>query len=187
MMRTVFLSLLSVCSVSLAGCGQSFCNGGDCGHDHGPVTQPLHASQYVHPTEGPHHGDLVELGNEEFHAEIVHDEATGTLTVYLLDSCAVNAVGSKSTEVKINLSHDGTAEQFVLVASPQPMDSPGESSRYVSHDAELAEELDHAHGSAQLVLMIQGKQYRGKIEHDHDHDLSHDHHHDLSQKSILVK
>lgn len=27
---------------------------------------------HAHPTEGPHGGDLIELGNEEYHAELVH-------------------------------------------------------------------------------------------------------------------
>ena len=27
---------------------------------------------HAHPTHGPHGGDLIELGNEEYHAELVH-------------------------------------------------------------------------------------------------------------------
>lgn len=181
-MRNVFLCLLSACSVGLTGCGQSMCDGGDCGHDHG------HVSFHVHPTEGPHHGKLVELGNDKYHAELLHDEVNETLTVYLLDGAAVNSVSSEATEAKINLSHDGHAEQFSLPASPQSIDPPGKSSRYVSQDAEVCEELDHVHGSAQLVVAIDGKQYRGRIEHEHDHDeAGHDHFDEMSEKSILIK
>ncbi len=37
----------------------------DDGHDHGE-------EGHAHPSEGPHGGDLIELGNEEYHAELIH-------------------------------------------------------------------------------------------------------------------
>ena len=36
-----------------------------------PATVDDHAG-HAHPTEGPHGGDLIELGNEEYHAELIH-------------------------------------------------------------------------------------------------------------------
>ena len=83
---------------------------------------------------------------------------------------------ANDTEITINLSHDGQAEQFSLAASPDANDPPGQSSRFVSSSAELAEELDHDHGEAQLVATINGKQFRGAVAHDHDHE-GHDHDH----------
>jgi hypothetical protein len=62
--------------------------------------------EHAHPNEGPHHGDLVELGNEEYHAEVVHGEA-GSVTVYILDSAAKVAVPIEAAELMINISHDG--------------------------------------------------------------------------------
>jgi hypothetical protein len=59
---------------------------------------------HAHPSEGPHHGDLVELGNEEFHAEVVHGDA-GSVTVYILDSSAKTAVPIDATELAINISN----------------------------------------------------------------------------------
>ena len=176
--KYVSVSAVDVCSLPEQGAGKACVTGRLW-----PRSRPAlrSSSQHVHPTEGPHHGELVELGDEEFHAELVHDEATETLTVYLLDAAAVHAVGSKSPEVRINLSHDGTAQQYTLAAKRQLNDLPGESSRYISQDSKLCEKLDHLDGSAQLVVMIRDKQYRGKIEHDHGH------HHELSQESILVK
>ena len=41
------------------------------GHDHG------------HASEGPHHGHLIELGEEEYHAELTHDDATGKVRLFL--------------------------------------------------------------------------------------------------------
>ena len=40
---------------------------------------------HAHPAHGPHDGHLIELGEEEYHAELTHDDATKSVTVYLLD------------------------------------------------------------------------------------------------------
>lgn len=149
-----------------AGCG---------GPDQGSANSAssMTADEHNHPTEGPHHGGLIELGNEEYHAELVHDDATGNVTVFILDGVAKQAVPIDATELSINLSHEGTAEQFALTANPDVNDPAGKSSRFSSNDAELAEELDHE-GTAQLVVTIRGKQFRGKIVHHDDHE-GHEH------------
>ena len=66
-----------------------------------PSTVEVHS----HPSEGPHHGTLVELGKEEFHAELVHDAKS--VVIYILDSVAKNAVPIDASEVIVNLLHDG--------------------------------------------------------------------------------
>lgn len=157
---------LTACLV-LAGCGK-----GPSGVE--TSSPPATVESHEHPTEGPHHGSLIELGNEEYHAELVHDEQAGTITVYILNSSAKRAVPIDATELTVNLSHDGQAEQFGLTASPESSDPPGQSSRFTSSDVELAEELDHEGAQAQLVASINGKQFRGNISHDHDHE-GHEH------------
>ncbi len=168
-MRNMFLCLLSLCCVALVGCGQSSCDGIDCGHDHSPV------SLHFQPTEGPHQGKLVELGNGEYHAELVHDDAASIVTAYVLDASAKLAVPVSATEILVNLSHDGHAEQFALAANPQSGDPSGKSSRFASTDAEHAKVLDNDAVTAQLVVKIGGKQYRGAIGHGHDHGEGHSH------------
>lgn len=133
------------------------------GHDHG------------HPSEGPHHGSLIELGGEEYHAEFVHDEDAGTVTIYILDGAAKEAVAIDAPEIAINLKHGGKGEQFKLAATPDDGDPQGKSSRFVSTDKELGEDLEHEDADASLVLKINGKSYRGAISHDHDHDDDHGH------------
>jgi hypothetical protein len=124
------------------------------------------------------------LGTEEYHAELAHDEQTGQVAVYFLDSSAKLATPIDAPEVKINLRHDGRAEQFTLTAVPAEGDAQGTSSRFVSTDKQLAQDLDQAAAHGQLVAMIGGKQYRGDIEHDHNHgdDHSHDDHSHDEQK-----
>ena len=132
------------------------------GHDHD-----------AHPTEGPHHGHLIELGGEEYHAELVHDEDAGTVTIYILDGAAKKTVPIEATDIVINLRHDGKGEQFKLSASPDQDDPKGKSSRFVSNDQELSEDLHAEDAEVQLVLKIAGKSYRGAVEHDHEHDHEH--------------
>ena len=134
-----------------------------------PATVETAGHDHDHPSEGPHHGHLIELGAEEYHAEFVHDEEAGTVTVYILDAAAKESVPIEAAEIAINLKHDGQGEQFKLAASPDKGDPEGMSSRFVSNDEELGEDLELEDAEAQLVLKIAGKSYRGKIAHDHYH------------------
>ncbi len=170
---TLKLSLVFAGLLAVVGCGADPTNEGPVTSGP-PDTIDPHAG-HAHPTEGPHHGDLIELGNEEFHAEILHDETAGTVTIYVLDSAATKQVPIDSTEITINVKHDGQPEQFKLAASPDSSDPPQKSSRFVSTDAELGHHLDEDGAEPRLVLSIGGKSYRGVITHSHDHDHAHDH------------
>lgn len=128
-----------------------------------PPTVEIHE----HPSEGPHHGSLIELGKEEFHAELVHDDKS--VTIYVLDSVAKNPVPVDVSEVVINVLHDGKPEQFKLAAAPQESDPSGKSSRFVANDPELASHLDDEAAAPKLAITISGKSYRGTITHEHDH------------------
>lgn len=167
-----FAATVFTTALLLSGCGDSSNPGS-------PISSPSPTAEseegHEHPTEGPHHGDLVELGNEEYHVEIVHGDG-GEVTVYVLDSGAKKPVPIDAAEITINLSHKGEAEQFKLQASPEAGDPEGYSSRFTLKDEHLAEDLDAEDATAKLVITINGKQYTGKIEHDHDHaghDLKH--------------
>lgn len=164
------------------------------GHDHGEAG-------HEHPSEGPHGGDLIELGNEEYHAELVyphhheddahahaddhtdhkegHDEHGDHhhegVTVYILDGSAKQAVAIDATEITLNLSHDGNPAQFKLAAVPTEMDPQGKSSRFASEENDLLEHFHEEEAEGTLVLEINGKSYRGKIAHDHE-GHGHDHH-----------
>jgi len=157
----------AVLTLGVLGCGKQ------------PAELPTAASEapadpHNHPTEGPHHGSLVELGNDAYHAEVVHDDVAGTVTIHILDSAATNPVAIAATSLLVNMTHDGTPEQFELTAAADAGDPEGKASRFVSSDAHLAEELDHGHATAQLVVDIDGTQFRGEINleaghEDHDH------------------
>jgi ABC-type oligopeptide transport system substrate-binding subunit len=171
-MKKLWLRLLGTSLISIAGCGESGTTVPDNTISDLPPDTGVH-DEHSHASEGPHHGDLVELGNEEYHAEIVHSEA-GSVTVYILDSTAKTAVPIEATELMINISHDGKAEQFKLAAERDASDPEGKSSRFSLKDEELASDLDSHDAAAKLVVMIDGKSFSGRIEHQHEGEHQHD-------------
>lgn len=149
-----------------------------CGGGAAPAPAPTPTTEehaHEHPDHGPHDGDLVELGNEEYHAEVVH-EADEKLSVYILDSSAKNLVPIDATEITLNIVHDGSPEQHALAAAPVETDPAGKSSRFVSADAHAGEDLDIEGAQAKLAVTINGTAYQGALAHNHDH-AGHDHKH----------
>lgn len=168
---TIALLVVAACGCDASKSGSS--PGGSVSMDAPP---PPTVDTHAHPTEGPHHGTLVELGKEEYHAEVVHTK--DAVTVYILDNHAEKAVSIDATEVTINVVHEGKPEQFKLAASPDAGDEAGKASRFTIADAELAAHIDDSAAAPKLSLSIAGKPYRGEIKHDHDgHDHDHGHAH----------
>ncbi len=128
------------------------------GHDHG-------AEAGGHPTEGPHHGHLIELGAEEYHAELTHDDKTNSVTIYLLDKDAKKPVTSADKELALNLVVDGKPLQKKIPAKQEAGEKEGESSRYVLEDKELLEALEAEKTTGRLNVTIAGKEYSGVVEH----------------------
>ena len=169
-MKCLSLPIAGLTVLWISGCNESGPGETTTITDAPPATVPH--KEHAHPSEGPHHGDLVELGNEEYHAEIVHGEA-GSVTVYILDSAAKVAVPIDATELTINITHDGNAKQFKLPADRDASDPEGKSSRFSLKDEELASDLDSADAVAKLAVTIEGKSYSGKISHAHEGDHKH--------------
>jgi hypothetical protein len=125
------------------------------------------AHGHVHPDKGPHGGELIELGEDEYHAELVHDDATKEVSIYILDAAAKAAVPIEATEIVINLKHEGQPEQHKLTAVPQADDPQGKSSRFTAKgNVDLEGDLHHEGAEPRLDVTIDGKPYIGKIEHD---------------------
>lgn len=170
-MNARYAALLLLAVTVLVGCGTN--------------TQPNPAEvddahDHAHPSEGPHGGELIELGNEQYHAEMLHDEESGTITIHLLDSTAAEPVAIEAAEVTINVKRNGQAAQYALAAAPETNDPTEKSSRFTLTDATLLADIESG-SPAQLVVRIAGAQYRGDIEHDPDHahedEEGHEHDH----------
>lgn len=125
-----------------------------------------------HPEHGPHGGELVELGKETFHIEMVHD--AGTVVMYVLDGSATEPVAIEAQKLIVSLKHEGEVKSFDLTADSQPEDEANKSSRFSSTSTEMVQWLE-AGAEGAVILQIEGKSFTGKISHDH-HDGSQQHH-----------
>jgi len=128
------------------------------------------AAKHAHPEKGPHGGPLLELGEEEYHIEVIVDEKTNTVALYILDAAGKVAVPIEAKEVVINLKHAGKPEQFKLPAVRYKTDPMGMASQFQLKDEELVHDLHHKNNDARLALKIKGKSYSAKIDLKHDHD-----------------
>lgn len=167
-----------LCLAGLYGCGQ------------GPAVEtPVgeHVGEDHTHEPGPHDGHIIELGTEEYHAELTHDEATHKVGVYLLGSDQKTAKPVQATKVNINVAEDGKPTQFELPAVPQEGESDGTSSYFEIVSEPLCTvvcgESEAKSTQARLSLTIDDKRYVGLIEtsaHDHDHGHDHSDAHDHS-------
>jgi hypothetical protein len=155
-LRSRFVFTVAAGALFAAGCGSD-----------PPKPAGEKQSEHEHASAGPHGGALIELGDETYHVELVHDDRAGEITFYVLDGSAKKAVPIDAADVSVNLKLAGQPKQFKVAAKADAGDSAGKSSRFFSADKELAEGLDAAGADAQLVLTIDGKQFRGAIAREH--------------------
>ena len=166
-------------TVLLLGCG-----GGQPVDDHDHVDEPTTGTDdppsfeglTSEPVKGLHGGQLIELGEHEYHGELVHDDETGAVTIWLLDADLAALVPIPDEKIVMNVRHDGDGRQFDLAAKPEESDPDGTSSRFHIDDKELGDHLHHDDDEIHLVVTIEGKQFRGIVVHDHDHEGEHKHH-----------
>lgn len=181
-MRSFCVPLVRSLGYSAVTCGLAVMTG--CGEATKPAAKPApeighhegdgHADHDAHatghPEAGPHNGHLIELGKEEYHAELLHDDATHTITLYMLDGSAKKMVPVAEKDLTVNLVVEGKPTQFKIPATPQPDDPSGQSSRFELVDETLCKSLDDPKSKARLVVTIDGKQFSGDMAHgDHDH------------------
>ncbi len=128
-----------------------------------------HHGHHDHGVGGPHGGHLVELGDEEFHAEWVHENEIGKVAVFILDETAHEDVAVDAKEVTITVTVGGVPQQYVL--EPTNM-SNGLASHYEIISSELVVALQVGAGvEATLNIDIGGSSFSASME-DHGH-----HHH----------
>jgi hypothetical protein len=118
---------------------------------------------------GPHGGHLVELGEEEHHAEVVFDAKAAQLTIYILDSTAKKAEPIDAKEVALKLSIDGKSAGFKLPAVPEAADPKGKSSRFeLAGDPDIKAHIkDEEDLKGTVSVTIANKDFTGDIKHEH--------------------
>jgi hypothetical protein len=179
----LFAAVTLAAGVFLAGCcpqseqgsskgaqGTSLCCPVSAASTHDDHAHDDHGHQ--HAAEGPHGGQLIELGDGQYRAELVHDKAAHTVTVYLLDAEAKGPAASDRTEITLQLFEDGQFGDYTLEAVPGDAGEAGPS-QFAIVNEKLSDALlgsDEVRG--RLQVSIQGKPLIGIIEH-HSHEQSH--------------
>src|SRR5688500_10213668 len=163
--------LIGLCALGFNGCKKPVAdaNGGAAEEEH------------AHDDEGPHGGHIIELGTEDHHAELTHDEATHKVGIYLLGGDAKTAAAIETAEpVVINVAEDGVSSQYVLPPVPQTGEADGQSSYFEIVSEPLCKvvcgESEAKSTQARVSLKIGGKPFVGMIEtapHEHDHGHEH--------------
>lgn len=168
------LVLTATFAMVLAGCTDGGSEFTEVGHDESEVGHEDH-SGHGHGVQGPNGGEIVEVGNEEFHAEVVVDESTHRIDVFILGSDAKTAKPIAASEISLSFKHGDEVEEFKLTAAALDGEPEGQSSKFNITDEELFEELHEHSEGATLSFTAGGESLSGTVAHSHDHDDEHGH------------
>ena len=144
-----------------------------------PTSSPL-SQKHEHHHTAPHGGALVVLGEELAHLEFVLDQKTGTLTAYVLDGEAENAVRIPGTALELKLAKD-SALSLQPVADELTGETKAETSTFRG-ESEGLKGVD----SFEAVLVsidVKGQSFNdvafrfpeGNEQSEHDHDAEEEH------------
>jgi hypothetical protein len=143
------------------------------GHDHAPGEHGHEGHDHSH-AHGPHDGHIVEIGEEEYHAEWTHD-GKGKVTVYVLDKEMKKEVPIAAEKIAIETKIGETSNSFELEAVNRTEGDAPMASQFEITDAQLEGVLTAVDGkgvTATLKLKIGDKDYTAPITHD-DHGHKH--------------
>ena len=164
----MYKSLLLVVSVGVCfatlGCNSNTHSTSSDEHDQ-PGVASKGADPHSHAEPGPHGGDLIVLGEEAYHAELLHDEANHSVTVYLQDTDGQALTGVDEAKVQLQVFQDGDFINYALAPGAEP-------NMFTLVDETLCDMLLHsADVKGRLNVTIDGKDYVGMIAHEpHEHE-----------------
>lgn len=87
--------------------------------------------------QAPHGGLLVDAGDDFAHVELVFDSLEGTLSAYILDGEAEEAVPLKQPVILVRLMKPARTLKLKAVVSPLSGEKPGATSSYALTDPSL--------------------------------------------------
>lgn len=148
-----FLSL----AVFSVGCGDSTPN------ETGSKDVESDDHDHDHDHKPKHGGHLIEIGrNHEYHAELVDDHKTESVTVYMMDD-HMEPLTIEQSSISLILTAGEETKKFELLSSV-----PGGSSEFSSNKPELMEMIEKGEVTGKLRVTINGKPFSGSFEH-HGH------------------
>jgi uncharacterized protein YdeI (BOF family) len=173
MLRSISLAAALV-FLGLAGCG---CN------NNPPAPKPNAAAGHEdhghsHAAKGPHMGSVIALGAEEYHAEFVWDDASGKVTVYLLDKDIKSNPAAASSQETITIEGKMKEETktYTLAAVNRTSGDMPTATQFEVDDKELVSLLETLGGnnSATLTVKIGDKEFAKQNINFDDHGHAHE-------------
>jgi hypothetical protein len=160
-------TFIGLCVFGLNGCNKK------------PAAKQPGGHSHTHDEKGPNGGQVIEIGAKAHHAELVHDEASHKVGVYVLDGDAKATKAIETKSLTINVTEDEASSQFELLAVPQRGDSDGKASYFEIVSEPLSKVVsgksDAKSVQAELRIPIGEREYVGFIEAvPHDHDYEHE-------------
>jgi hypothetical protein len=148
-------------------------------HEHG---HEGHEHGHDHAHHGPHGGELMGIGNEEYHAEWKL-EGDGKVTFYILDSAAKADVPIAAEKITIDTKVNDVEASYELLAV-DPSGDEMKTAQFAITDVQLEGVLESLSDkvTATLNVVINDTPYSQKIEKE-AHDHAHDHAHGAEAKS----
>ena len=137
------------------------------GHDH---------AGHDHAHNGPHGGDIMVIGEEQYHAEW-KVEGMGKVTFYILDAAAKEDVPIAAEKITIDTKVNDVESSYELLAV-NPSADEKKTAQFEIVDVQLEGVLESLSDkvTATLNVDINGTPFSQKIEKEaHDHDHAHEH------------
>jgi hypothetical protein len=168
--------LLAAVAIWITGCPTATNTtpkvGEEHGHEHGEHAhgEAGHAHDHSH-AHGLHGGHIIEIGEEEYHAEWTHAD-DGTVTIYILDAAMKNEVPIPAENITIETKIGETAATFTLAAVNRTEGDMPKSAKFELVDKNLLGVLETLSKgvTATLKVTINDKLYDAPITHDeHKH------------------
>lgn len=172
----VLTSVMGLLLLPLAGCG-----GTDPSNDKAATTAHDDHHDHGHDHEhggGLHEGHLLELGEEEYHAEWTHDDE-GLIDIYILDGTAKKEHPIEAAELTIVVQVQEQEPKTYTLPAVDPSGDPPQSAHFSLQDPSLKTMLLVVGEGAEATLSVPiGEEtYQAEFpaheEHDHDHDHGH--------------
>jgi len=162
---------IAALTFALTGCPSQSTSNGSGDSDHGHDHDHGDGHDHDHSAHGPHEGTILELGDEEYHAEWTRDDETGLVTVYVLDDDMSDAVPITAEQITISMLINDEPKAYQLLPVDRTDGDPPTASQFAITDPALAVALGVMEGTAaSLIVEIEGQQYTALMEdHDHDH------------------
>jgi hypothetical protein len=135
MLRTfslVALGLGALALLTIAGCRQAADNAPQPNKDNAEAKSPSSGTEEHGHKPGQHGGNIVEIGRDNYHAEVVF-AAKGMVRLYMLakDESKVQEVEFQTLTAYARLEGSSESVSFELAAAPTKEDAAGKTSQFV--------------------------------------------------------